>query len=188
MTDFTIHTVETAPDASKPLLEKSQKAFGMVPNLHGVFAESPQALEAYQALSGIFAATSLSKVEQNVVWLAINVEHNCHYCVPAHTAIAKGQRVDDATIEALRCAAPLSDPKLEALRTFTLKVVRQRGEVSDADVQAFLDAGFTKQNILDVIVGVAHKVMSNYANHIVGTPVDAAFAKFDWTPNKTAAE
>ena len=187
MTEFTIHTEETAPEASKPLLAGSQKAFGMIPNLHGLMAESPQLLEAYQALSRIFSETSLSTVEQNVVWLAINVEHKCHYCVPAHTGIAKSQGVDDATIEALRNATPLADPKLEALRDFTLKVVRQRGEVSDADVEAFLAAGFTKQNILDVIVGVAHKVMSNYTNHLGHTAVDAPFQAFAWEPNKKSA-
>ncbi len=187
MVDFTIHTVETAPDAAKPLLEKSQKAYGMIPNLHGVFAESPEVLEAYQVVGDLFGKSSLSAVERNVVWLAINVEHKCHYCVPAHTVIAKQQGVDDETIEALRNAAPLKDPKLQALRAFTLNVVRQRGEVSDGDVAAFLDAGFTKRNILDVILGVAHKTMSNYANHLADTPVDAPFKAADWTPPQTDA-
>lgn len=188
MTDFTIHSIETAPEDSKGLLEGSLKGFGMVPNLHGVLAEAPAALEAYKAVGDLFASSSLSKVEQNVVWLAINVEHSCHYCVPAHTMIAKSQGVDDETIEALRDATPISDNKLEALRAFTLKVVRGRGIVSEADTQAFLEAGYTKQNILEVILGVSHKVISNYANHFAETPVDAPFGAFAWEPKSVAAE
>ncbi len=187
MSEFTIHTVETAPDASKPMLEDSQKSFNFIPNLHGVLAQSPQALEAYKALSALFGATSLSTVEKNVVWMAINVENRCVYCVPAHSGIAKMQGVDGATVEALRNAAPLADEKLEALRAFTLKVVRQHGVVGENDVEAFLSAGFSQQNILDVIVGVAHKTLSNYANHFAQTPVDAAFAGEAWTPPAAAA-
>ncbi len=188
MTDFTLHTPETAPAESKPLLENSQKSFGMIPNLHAVMADSPQHLEAYQRLHALFQETSLSVVERNVVWLAINVEHECHYCVPAHTGIAKSQGVDDAVIEPLRNATPLADARLEALRQFTLKVVRQRGVVDDADVQAFLDAGFTKRNVLDIILGLAQKVMSNYVNPLADTPLDEPFKKFDWTPARAAAE
>jgi len=188
MTDFQIHTAETAPEASKPLLEASKKSAGFIPNLHGVIAESPETLKAYQELSALFSSSSLTKVEQNVVWLAINVENRCHYCVPGHTMIARMQGVDDETIEALRNATPLKDPKLEALRAFTLKVVRQRGFVDDADVDAFLAAGFTKRNILDVILGLAHKTISNYVNHFADTPVDKAFENEVWTPSIEAAE
>ena len=188
MAAFDIHTIETAPDQSKSLLENSQKGYGMIPNLHGVLAESPKTLEAYKVLGDLFSQTSLSKVEQNVVWLAINVEHHCHYCVPAHTMIAKSQGVDDATIEALRTGGAIADPKLEALRSFALKVVRQRGAVDEADVAAFLSSGFTKENILDVVLGVSHKVLSNYVNHLADTPVDPAFSSFAWDPKAVAAE
>ncbi len=186
MTDFTIHTIETAPEESKALLEGSLKGFGMIPNLHGVLAESPQALETYKSVGDLFSKTSLSKVEQNVVWMTINVEHECHYCVPPHTMIAKSAGVDDATIEALRADQPLPDTKLEALRQFTLHLVRERGAVAPAEMDAFIAAGYTKQNILDVMVGLCHKVMSNYVNHLAQTPVDAPFEQFAWTPaNKT---
>lgn len=189
MTDFTSHTLETAPAESVALLAASQKAFGRIPGLHAVMAESPQHLEGYQKLHQLFQQTSLTTVEQNVVWLAINVEHECHYCVPAHTGIAHMQKVPDAVIEALRNATPLPDAKLEALRDFTLKVVRQRGEVSDADVQVFLDAGYTTRQVLDIVLGVAQKVMSNYVNHLAKTPVDEVFRKFAWTPpHRDAAE
>ncbi len=188
MADFTIHDLDSAPDAAKELLEKSQKAYGMIPNLHGVMAESPEILAGYQELTRLFSASSLSDVERNVVWLAINVESRCHYCVPAHTAIAKSQGTPDDVINALRDGRPLADPRLEALRIFTIELVRARGFVSDAKVAAFLQAGFDKRQVLDVVLGAAHKLMSNYVNHLADTPVDAPFAAFAWeTTSKDAA-
>ena len=124
--------------------------------------------------------SSFDKDELTVVWQTINVEHACHYCVPAHTGIAKNMKVDDAISDALRNETPLPNARLEALRTFTLSVVRDRGNVDDSAVQAFLDAGFTKRQILEVVLGVSQKVMSNYTNHLANTPVDAAFSKFEW--------
>lgn len=188
MTAFKIHDQNTAPEGSKPLLENSMKAFGMIPNLHGVMAESPEHLQAYQMLHELFQKTSLTTEEQNVVWLTINVEHSCHYCVPAHTGIAKRQGVSDELIDALRDARELPDAKLEALRQFTLKVVRQRGVVSDADTEAFYRAGFDQRAVLDILLGLAQKVMSNYTNHFADTPVDEPFQQFNWRPMAYAAE
>ncbi len=182
MTDFTLHTADTAPEASKPLLENSQKTFGMVPNLHAVMAESPQLLEAYQRVHELFQNSSFNAEELTVVWQTVNVENNCHYCVPAHTGIAKSMKVDDAIIDALRDQTPLPDARLEALRTFTLKLVRQHGAMSDEDIQTFLDAGFTQRHVLDVILGYSQKVMSNFTNHVAHTEVDAPFQKFAWSP------
>ncbi len=187
MTEFTLHTPETAPEAAKPLLEKSLKSFGMIPNLHAVMGEAPATLEAYQTLGGLFQASSLTAVEQNVVWLTINVEHNCHYCVPAHTAIALSQSVPQDVVDALREERPLPDTKLEALRQFTLSTVRNRGVVDNAEVEAFLSAGYSKANLLDVVLGVSHKVLSNYVNHFADTPVDDAFARFAWEKGATVS-
>lgn len=180
MSSFTIHDTDSAPEASKPLLENSEKAFGRIPNLHAVMAESPEHLEAYKTLHALFERTSLSKVERNIVWMTINVENACHYCVPAHTAIALMQGVDADVVEALRAGTPLRDARLEALRQFTLALVRQRGRLEDAQVAQFLGAGFTTRQFLDVLLGLAQKTMSNYANQLADTPVDAAFAQFEW--------
>ncbi|MFZ5617742.1 MAG: carboxymuconolactone decarboxylase family protein [Pseudomonadota bacterium] len=187
MTQFSLHTSQTAPDAA-PFLDAAKKNFGMVPNLYAVMAESPQLLDAYQKVSAQFQASSLNAVERNIVWMAVNVEHECHYCVPAHTMIAKGAGVDEPTIAALREARPLPDARNEALRQFTLKVVRERGKVADTDVDAFIAAGFTTRNVLDVVLGVSQKVMSNYVNHLAATPVDAPFKAFDWSPEEKKAQ
>ncbi len=181
MTEFTLHTADTAPEASQPLLEKSQKAFGMVPGLHAVMAEAPELLDAYQRVHALFQNTSFNAEELTVVWQTINVENNCHYCVPAHSFIARSMKVDDAINEALRNETPLPDARLEALRTFTLKLIRQHGVMSDEDMQAFFDAGFSQRNVLEVILGYSQKIMSNYTNHVAHTPVDAPFEAFAWS-------
>lgn len=181
MTTLKIHNIETAPEASKAMLEKSQKAYGMIPGLHGVLAESPQLFEAYQTLHELFSNSSFNNDELTVVWQTINVEHACHYCVPAHTGIAKMMKVDDAITNALRNETPLESPKLEALRTITLTIVRNRGNVTQADLEAFYGAGYQEKHVLDIILGVSQKVISNYTNHIANTPVDAAFQSFAWS-------
>jgi alkylhydroperoxidase family enzyme len=186
MTEFTLHDKSSAPAESTPLLEKSEKAFGRIPGLHAVMAESPQLLDGYQVLHKLFTETSLNADEQTVVWQTINVEHACHYCVPAHTGIAKRMGVDDEITTALRQETPLPTAKLEALRTFTLAVVRNRGVLGADDVDNFLAAGYDRRNILEVILGVAQKVMSNYTNHLANTPVDKPMQQFAWEKGKSA--
>jgi len=183
MTDFTLHDENTAPEGSKELLAKSKAAYGMIPGLHAVMAEAPGLLEAYQQVHELFVNSSFDKDELTVVWQTINVENACHYCVPAHTGIAKSMGVDDAITNALRDKTALPNARLEALRDFTLALVRERGNLDDATVQTFLDAGFTRRNILEVILGYSQKIMSNYTNHIADTPVDKPFQKFAWTPS-----
>ncbi|SDW69176.1 carboxymuconolactone decarboxylase family protein [Litoreibacter albidus] len=187
MTNFTVHTEDSAPEASKEFVAKSIAANGRLPGLHGVMAEAPGLLEGYQKLHELFLDSSFDKDELTVVWQAINVENDCHYCVPAHTGIAKMMKVDDDITEALRNETPLPNARLEALRTFTLQLVRDRGYVSDDNVQAFLDAGYTQRNILEVILGYSQKIMSNYTNHLAKTPVDKVFEKFAWSRDDAAA-
>lgn len=180
MTEFTLHDKQSAPQESRQLLDNSVRDFGMVPNLHAVMAEAPGLLEGYQQLHQLFLDSSFDDEETTVVWQTINVEHACHYCVPAHTGIAKSMKVDDAITEALRNETPLPTARLEALRDFTLAVVRGRGNVDDSAVQAFLEAGFTQRHILEVVLGTAQKVMSNYTNHLADTPIDEPFKQFEW--------
>ncbi|MCF7748634.1 carboxymuconolactone decarboxylase family protein [Sulfitobacter sp. M39] len=182
---FPSHDLDTAPEASKPLLEQSQKAFGRLPGLHKVLAESPQAYEGYQVLHKLFTETDFDAEELTVVWQAINVENECHYCVPAHTGIAKMMKVSDEISDALRNETALPTPKLEALRTFTVQMFRQRGNVSDDQMKAFFDAGYGHRAVLDVILGMAQKTISNYVNHVAQTPVDEVFKPLAWERGDT---
>ena len=188
MVTTTVHTLDTAPDASKPLLENSIKAFGRLPSLHGVMAESPGLLEGYQHLHRLaIEGTAFSPEERTVVWMTVNVANRCHYCVPAHTGIAKMEKIDEAIVNALRDETPLPDAKLEALRTFTLAVRDTHGRPGAAAIAAFEAAGYGERAILDVILIIAQKVMSNFTNSIFDTPTDAAFAAFAWEPKATVA-
>jgi len=178
MTDFTLHDQSSAPEDSKSLLEGSEKSFGMIPNLHAVMAEAPGLLKAYQEIHELFVNSSFDKNELTVVWQTVNVYHGCHYCVPAHTAIAKQMGADDSITENIRSGKPLADSKLQALREFTQTMLDKRGEASTSDLQAFFDAGYGNRQALEVVLGIAQKTMSNYTNAITGTPVDEPFKKF----------
>jgi len=180
MTEFTLHDQQSASQESSKLLDNSINAFGMIPNLHAVMAEAPGLLEGYQRLHQLFLDSSFDDEETTVVWQTINVEHNCHYCVPAHTGIAHQMGVDSGITEALRNEAPLPTDKLEALRTFTLAMVRERGNLDEATVQRFFEAGYQQRHVLEVVLALSQKVMSNYTNHLAETPVDKPFAQFEW--------
>jgi alkylhydroperoxidase family enzyme len=185
MSTFNTYTIDTAPADSKPLLESTKAAFGFVPNLQSFMAESPELLSGYSALWDLFSKSTLTPHEQQVVYLTSNFENDCHYCMAGHSTLAKMIKMDPAVIDALRAGAALPDAKLEALHRFTTVVVRERGFATDADVDAFLAAGYTRRNVFEVILGVATKVMSNYTNHIVHTPYDAFMQGNEWTKPQT---
>ena len=115
-----------------------------------------------------------------MVWQTINVEHECHYCVPAHTGIANMMKVDSSLSEALRNRTAMPTEKLQVLHDFTLKIVRNRGHVTQEDLNTFYAAGYEERQVLEIILGLSQKVISNYTNHIANTPVDAPFQKFAW--------
>ncbi|MCI0405370.1 MAG: carboxymuconolactone decarboxylase family protein [candidate division Zixibacteria bacterium] len=180
MISFKVHTPETAPEGSKNTLNQTKKALGFIPNLFGTFAEAPAALNGYAALSEQFDKTSLSPAERQVVLLATSFENECHYCMAVHSTLAKMVSVPADTIRALREGRPIQDARLEGLRQFVRKLVQKRGWVSGEDVQAFLNAGYRQPQILEVLVGVTLKTLSNYTNHIAQTPLDPAFEPAKW--------
>ena len=178
MAEFTLYTQENASEEAQPLLADSITAFGMLPNLHAVMAEAPTLLKGYQVLHELFQKTSFNAEELTVVWQSINVEHECHYCVPAHSAIAASMKVDQGIVDALVNETPLADAKLETLRETTLAMTRNRGVISNEQIEKFFAVGYGKQQLLEIIVGLSQKVMSNYTNHLADTPVDEPFKKF----------
>lgn len=180
MSTFKLHNLDSAPADSKPLLENSLKSWGMIPNLHAVMAEAPGMLEGYQVLHQLFQDSSFNKEELTVVWQTINVEHKCLYCVPAHTAIANMMKVDPTLNEALITGAAMPAEKLQVLHDTTLSMVRSRGRLTEAEIEAFYAAGYEQRQLLEIILGLSQKVMSNYVNHIAKTPVDTPFQKFAW--------
>lgn len=188
MADFKLHDETTAPEGSRDFISGVNKKLGFVPSLYAVFAENPAVLHAYTGLAEQLAKTGLSPLEQQIVTITASVENECHFCVAAHTTISEGAGLDMDVIAAVREDRPIDDPKLETLRKFTKAVVTDRGFVSDCHVEHFLKAGWTRADVLAVILGVSLKVISNYTNHVAETPVNEAFQKHAWTPKRAVAE
>lgn len=172
---YTVYSPETAPEASKEILRNAKGKFGFVPNILGIMAEAPALLKAYTTLAKIFDETSLNLTERQVVLLTASVVNGCEYCVAAHSAIARMQGLSEDVVQAAREGKVIIDPKLEALRRFTRTVVKTRGWPHEDDTKEFLAAGYTRAQVLEVLLGVGFKMLSNYANHIAATPIDVLF-------------
>lgn len=164
-----------APEPVAAVLAGVRSRYGFVPNLYRVFAHAPPTLDAYLALSAQFGATTLSATERNVVLLAASRANGCTYCVAVHSTVADMQRDDPAVTEAIRAGAPIADSRLEALRRLTQALVEERGHAGDT-IQRFLAAGFRQEQVLEVVLGIAMKTLSNYTNHLAEPPLDEAFA------------
>jgi len=177
---FPYHDPESAPQAALPSLQQSEQRFGMLPNLMRKMATAPALLEGYLTLGDLFEQTSLSPAEQQVVLLTVSRENRCEYCVGAHSVLADMAGVPKEVTDAVRDGQPLPDPRLEALSRFTAAVVEARGWVGDAEVAAFLEAGYGPQQVLEVVLGVGMKTLSNYTNHIAGTELDGPFQHRAW--------
>ncbi len=187
MSEFKVHTIDTAPAESVPFLQNAQQSMGFVPNLIGVLAESPAAVEGYLTLMSIFEKSSLTPAEQQVAILAISRTNECDYCMAAHSVVASMQKVPADVIQAIRNDKPIADEKLEALRTFAAAVIEKRGWLSDDDIAAFRSAGYSEAQVLDVVLAASLKTLSNYANHLAETPLDDAFSSRAWQPLKRTA-
>lgn len=178
MNNLDVLTIETATDKSKELLNNSIKSFGVVPNLHGVLAVSPSTLEAYQQLHALALDSSFTKEELTIVWQSINVEHDCHYCIPGHAMIAHSMKIDSTLIDALENKQPMPTEKFRILQNTTLKILQNRGKISADDVEEFYKAGYGPQQLVEIILVLSQKVISNYVNHLADTPVDGFVKDF----------
>ena len=183
MTNYTAYTVESAPEASKPILETVKRKLRFVPNLMATMAESPVMVESYLTLMGLFDKTNLSPTEREIILMTNNRLNGCTYCMAAHSTVAKMSGVDEDVIQALRNGSPINDSKLEALRTFAVIIHETHGRPTDEQIEALFAAGYTKETILEVIVGTSLKVLSNYTTPITKPDVDGAFAPMAWRPD-----
>lgn len=173
MSKFQIHTLETAPEATQDALKIVQQNNGFIPNLIGVLANAPTALETYRTVGAINQRNSLTPTEREVVQITAAVENGCAFCVAGHTAISIKQiKMPDALLQALRQATEITDPKLDVLAKFTLAVIRTKGKVGETILNDFLNAGYSTQNALDVVLGVSLASLCNYANNLAETPIN----------------
>lgn len=177
MTPFQVHTLDSAPAASRPVLEATNRAWGFIPTLHATLAEAPAALEAYSTLFSLIGQSSLSAQEQQVAYLAVSVFHECEYCVAGHTFLARSVALPEDVIAALRGSQPIAGhPRLQVLREFTERVLRERGFAGDDAVDTFVASGFTRAQVLELVTLIACKTISNYTNHLAHTPKESFMA------------
>lgn len=178
---FPIHTIETAPENLKDNLATVKKNNGgYIPNLIGLLANSPTALETYQTVGAINRRTSLTAIEREAVQITAAVANGCGFCVAGHTAISiKQLKMPDEILQALRKGTPIdSDPKLNTLVQFTLAVISAKGKVGDSVLAEFFEAGYTAENALDVVLGVSLATLCNYANNLINTPINPELQPF----------
>lgn len=173
---FEIHTPDTAPEGSREIANAVLKAFGgTLPNLVGVLAGSPEAIQASAALSQLVDRTSLSPIERQILELAVSRENHCDYCLAANTFLSR--RLPQQPIQATRAGTRIEDPKLETLRQFAIELVAKQGHVSAEGRAEFRKAGYTERQALEVIVVVGLKTIHNLVNNLADTPVDALFTR-----------
>lgn len=181
MSRLTLQSLASAPEASHPYLEKALAKNGFIPNLLAVLSNAPTALETYLTVSEINGRSSFTLAERETVQIAAAALHGCSFCVAGHTAIAYKQgKLAEALVEALRRQEPLPDAKLDALAVFTRAVIRQRGAVAEAELQAFRAAGYGEQQVLEVILGVSLATLCNFSNSLAQTELNPELAAYRW--------
>ncbi|MBK4733006.1 carboxymuconolactone decarboxylase family protein [Noviherbaspirillum sp. DKR-6] len=174
----------SAEGRTKEVLEAGKKSAGFIPNMYAGMANAPALLDTYLYGYGLFRnEAGFTPAEQELVFLTIARVNECTYCVAAHSFIAEAiSKTPHQAIQAVREDAAIDEPKLQALSTFTRTMVETRGNPTPEELQKFLDAGYTEKNVLDIILAIAVKTISNYANHVFHTEVDPQFASKKWSP------
>jgi uncharacterized peroxidase-related enzyme len=188
MSEFTIYTSSSAPEQSREALGALERNIGFVPNLAATIAGSPTALAGFVAMQSALRGTSrLTAVEREVVGLTVSYANRSPYSMAAHSTFASGAGAAPRVIDALRIGAAVPDARLQALSAFTVELLETGGRVSEERLAAFLDAGFTRENALEVITQVAYTTMANFVANLAGTPVDPAFEPQAWTAPASSA-
>lgn len=170
MTKFSVPTREQVSPANQEIFDQLEKNLGMVPNIYATYALSDHALGRYMTFAN--GKTSLSNKEKEVVNLVTSQVNGCTYCQAAHTAIGKMNGFTDEQILSIRKGDPSFDPKYNALAKLVKAIAEKRGKVDDDTLERFFDAGYTKENLVDVIVGVGEKATTNFLHNVTNIPVD----------------
>ena len=175
-------SLDRAEGEAKDILEKARAQVGFIPKMYEGMVNSPGLLQTYLDGYATFRGKSgFSTVEQEVIFLTISKVNGCSYCMAAHSFLAdKASKVPTPVTDAIRDGNPIDDPKLAALSAFTTTMVVDRGLPSKADVQAFVAAGYSERSILEIILAISVKTISNYSNHLFHTDVDEVFAGRVW--------
>jgi uncharacterized peroxidase-related enzyme len=173
-------TIETAPDASRPMLAASHEQFGFVPSPVSRAAHSPGLLKHLFAGFAAFDHTALTPLEREVVAMTVAFEQGCDYCMAMHSAMLANDPQNAEILSALRAGETLADPRLDALRRFVRALVQERGKLPTEHLSELEAAGFSKQQSLDAALGAGVYWLSTVTNLLTEAELDAPFATFRW--------
>ena len=181
MTNFPVHTIDSAPEPSRQALQSLQAAFGMIPNIAGAMATSPVLINSLVGLFGNVHGGSFTEAQIQTVLLTDAVVNACTWAVAFHTALALKAGLNPADVQAIREGRLPEDGKLAALSALARKMIETRGRVTDPDIDRFIERGFAKEHALEVIAIVAASTITNYTGSVTKTPLEAKFQKHAWT-------
>ncbi|MBR1175309.1 carboxymuconolactone decarboxylase family protein [Bradyrhizobium sp. KB893862 SZCCT0404] len=179
---FPVHTIESAPDQSKESLRALQSAFGFIPNIAGAIATSPVLIKSLTGLFGNVHGGTFSEPQIQTVLLTNAVTNSCSYAVAFHTFLALKEGIPADDVQAIRERRAPRDPKFGALSTLARTLIEKRGRLDDQDVKTFIGAGFTQDNLLEVIAVVSASTITNYAGSVTNPALEAQFAPHAWKP------
>ena len=177
---YTVYNETNAPAGSQSLLTRVRNQYGFIPNSLAEMALSPQTLEGYLTLGDLVSQTTLTENERMIVMLTTSCSNDCPYCVPAVSALAKDHGLPEDVVMSIRNGVELADERWEALRSFTEKLVYKQGWESENDIGAFLSAGFTKRQMMEVVLIMCMKNIAIYCNHLMEPELDNEFAGERW--------
>ena len=170
MTRFTVPSRDDVSPDNQAIFDNLQKMLGFVPNLYATFAHSTTALGTYLTLQN--AKSSLTSKQREVINLVVSQVNDCVYCLAAHTAIGKMVGFSEEQILEIRAGRATFDPKLDALARYVREVAVKRGHVAATETEAFLASGWTEGNLVDVMMVIGDKIISNYLHASTKVPVD----------------
>ena len=165
-------SIGASPAPAQPLLQAVNKMLGVTPNLFRVIANSPAALEGYLGLNGALGKGLLDARTRERIALAVAEVNGCDYCLSAHTYLGEKVAKLDAAEMAANREGGSKDATADAAVRFATKVVRERGHVSDVDVQAVKDAGYSDGQVIEIVLHVALNTLTNYVNEVARTEID----------------
>lgn len=175
MSEFPVHTIHTAPPASRPSLEGLQQEIGFLPNLAATMADSPALIEGFARVRSILRQSAFTPIERETISLVVSVANECSYCIAAHSTFAKLAGAASADIASLREGGDPAAPRLAALSTYTRHLLANRGHASEEAKQALVAAGFARAHLLEAIAVVAFTTIANYAHNVSQCAIDPQF-------------
>lgn len=174
MSNFLVPTREEVSEANQQIFDNLKGKLGFVPNLYAYYAKSETALADYLNLQN--RTSSLKAKEREVVNLVVSQVNNCKYCLAAHTVIGKMNGFSDSQIVEIRKGTATFDSKLDALAKITLEIALHKGNIASEIKDAFFAAGYSEENLIDLVVVIGDKIISNYIHNLAGFAIDFPLA------------